>query len=272
MKLKLQILLPLFLCIFVSGANAQSDSSFQFLRSLKGDFISFNVDNLENIYLLTNTNQLKKVNINGDSIGVFNDIKRFGIPTSIDVTNPLKILLYYDKVSTVVILDRILNVRNIIDFRKQNIFLVKTIAGSYDNNIWIFDEADFKLKKIDEKGNQLMETTGWRILFDSVPSPAQLIDRNNYIYLYDPEKGFYIFDYYGGFKNRLAFLSWKNVDVSAKNIYGFRNNILYSCEISTLNLKEYNLPSYIRDYKAIKAINGKLYLLKDTGVDIYILK
>ncbi|MEI9958568.1 MAG: hypothetical protein WDM90_20190 [Ferruginibacter sp.] len=52
--------------------------------------------------------------------------------------------------------------------------------------------------------------------FDSVPSPTQIADKANFVYLYDPEKGFYIFDYYGSFKNRLAFLNWTNVAVSEK--------------------------------------------------------
>lgn len=274
MNIKGTIRLFLFFCLsmYTADSKAQRDSSFQYLKSIKGDFSSFNVDNLDNIYLLSGSGQLRKLNSNGDSVAGFNDVKRFGNPSSLDVTNPLKILLYYKNFSTVMIIDRNLSIRNIIDFRKQNIFLVKTIAASYDNNIWIFDEADYKLKKIDEQGNQLMETTGWRILFDSVPSPVQLIDRDNYVYLYDTEKGFYIFDYYGGFKSRLPFLNWKNVEVSGKILYGFDNNILFSYQLNSLTLKEYKLPPFLGEYKAIRAMNGRLYLLKNEGVDIYLLK
>lgn len=49
-------------------------------------------------------------------------------------------------------LDRLLTVRNTINLRTQNIFLVNSISLSYDNNIWLFDEEDFKLK-IDEQEN-----------------------------------------------------------------------------------------------------------------------
>ena len=117
-----------------------------------------------------------------------------------------------------------------------------------------------------------METTGLRILLDSVPSPSNIIDRDNYVYLYDPEKGFYIFDYYGGFKNRLPFLNWNNVEVSGKFIYGFSNNILYSYQVNSLSLKEYPLPVFFGAYAAIKAVNGKLYILKGDGIAIYQIK
>ena len=268
--------IPLFFffccCIKITDSKAQSDSSFEYVKSIRGDFSSFTVDNLDNIYLISGSSQLRKINNNGDSNGVFNDVKRFGNPSSLDVTNPLKILLYYKNFSTVLVLDRNLNIRNIIDFRKQNIFLVKTIAGSYDNNIWIFDEADYKLKKIDEEGNPLMETTGWRILFDTVPSPEQLIDRDNFVYLYDRDKGFYIFDYYGGFKSRLPFLGWNNVEVSGNVMYGFKNNSLFSYRSNSLSLKEYQLPAFLGKYKAIRAMNGRLYVLNDEGLTIYLLK
>lgn len=272
-KLQLKYLF-LFICVSVAipvATTAQSDSAFKFLKTIKGNYSYFSVDNLDNIYLITDNNRLKKMNGNGDSIAVFNDVKRYGNPYSIDVTNPLKVLLYYKNFSTIVTLDRLLTMRNTVNLRTQNIFLVNSLALSYDNNIWLFDEEDFKLKKIDEQGKLLQESIGWRLLFDTVPSPVKIIDRDNFVYLYDPEKGFYIFDYYGSFKNRLPFLKWNNVEVSGKTMYGFDDGKLYSYELSSLQLKEYRLPVF-GDYLAIKAMNRKIYLLKSDGIDIYEIK
>ncbi len=272
MKKSKQILFTI-LCIFAAVAvKAQNDSAISFLKTIRGSYTSFDVDNLDNIFLITQSNQLKKINGNGDSVAVFNDVKQYGSLNSIDVSNPLKILLYYKDFATVVVLDRFLNTRNVINFRKQNIFSVQSIATSYDNDIWIFDDQDYKIKKIDEDGSLLQETTDLRVLFDTVPLPTKIIDKENFIYLYDSEKGFYIFDYYGSFKNKLPFLNWSNVAVSKKNIYGFSNNTLHSYEINSFVLNEYPLPILLGKYNAIKAINGKLYLLKEDGIYIYQLK
>jgi hypothetical protein len=250
-------------------AKPQSDSAFQFLKTIKGDFTYFNVDNLDNIYLITKNNQLKKLNANGDSVAVFNDVKKYGNPDYVDVTNPLKSLLYYKNYSTVVVLDRLLTQRNTINLRKQNIFYVNNVTLSYDNYMWLFDEEDFRLKKIDEEGKILQSSTDWRMLFDSVPAPVKIIDRDNYVYLYDPAKGFYIFDYYGGFKNRLAFLNWTNVEVNGTTVYGFEDTKLYSYQLKSLQLKEYKLPEFFGKFNSIKAMNGLVYLLNENGVDIY---
>ena len=253
----------------VNNTEPKTDSIFRFERSIPGEFIFLNVDVLDNIYLVTAGNRLKKLNSKGDSVAVFNDVKKYGNPTLIDVNNPLKILVYYKNYTSVVVLDRFLTQRNSINFRKQSIFSVKAIATSYDNNIWIFDEQDYKLKKIDETGKLLLESPDMRQLLDTVPSPDLIIDSDNLVYLYDAKKGFYIFDYYGAFKNTIPFLNWTDIAISRNKMMGFSDNRLFSYELNSMNLKTYTLPVFFRDYLAIKAVNGKVYLLKKDALEIY---
>jgi hypothetical protein len=252
-----------------TAKSTNNKETFELLKKIPGNYIYLNVDVLDNIYLINNGNRLIKLNSNGDSLAVFNDVKKYGNPTLLDVSNPLKILLYYKPFSTVVILDRLLIMRNTINLRKQQIFSVQAIATSYDNNIWVFDEQDFKLKKVDEDGKLLQESTDMRSLVDTVPSPTQLIDNDNIVYLYDENKGFYLFDYYGALKNNLPFLHWQNPAIARNTMYGFSENMLLSYELKSLDLKKYNLPDSFTGYISIKAINGKVYLLKEDGLYIY---
>ncbi len=66
------------------------DSLPQMSRFIAGTYVDFQVDNLGNIFVLTPDNQLKKYSASGDSLGVFNDVRRYGKIAYIDVTNPLK--------------------------------------------------------------------------------------------------------------------------------------------------------------------------------------
>jgi hypothetical protein len=247
----------------------KSDSSFAFSNFIAGKFAYFNVDKLGNMYVINAANQLKKINSKGDSLGIFNDVKRFGIPNFVDVNNPLKILLYYDNYATVVVLDRFLAIRNTINFRKGNIFKVHALATSYDNNIWIFDEQDFKLKKINDAGVPLSESSDWRQIFDEAPTPTDIIDSENLVYAYDPQKGFYIFDYYGSLKTTLPFTNWEHVVVANGTMFGFVNNTLQRYQLNTLDLKTYKLPTFFSNYSNIIALNNKVYLLKSNGIEIY---
>jgi hypothetical protein len=271
-KLKNIFFLCCFLFVATTFAVAQSDSSITYIKTIAGEYKYFTVDNLGDIYLVTTNDQLKKFKANGDSIGVFNDVKRFGTLSSIDATNPLKILLYYEDFSTIVLLDRFLNMMASINLGQQNIFKVRTIATSYDNNIWLYDEGDSKLKKIDINGVLLSATVDFRMLFDSVPTPVKIIDKDGFVYLYDPRKGFYIFDHYGGLKNNIPFLHWRNPEVIKENLYGFTDSLLYSYKLSSLNLLQYPLPSSFANSQQIKAGNNMVYVLQQGGLCLFSVK
>ena len=122
-------LLLYYTIILVFKTHAQKDAAFISGKTIAGNFSYFTIDNLDNIYLVTNTNQLKKITPNGDS-AIFNDVRKYGKLFSVDATNPLKVLLYYQNFATIVVLDRYLNIRNTINLRQQNIFKEKDIAAS----------------------------------------------------------------------------------------------------------------------------------------------
>jgi hypothetical protein len=267
-QLNIWLLFSFTLCLF-SNSIAQTDSIFQYTHTLKGVFNSFTIDKLENIYTLSATGQLKKTKINGDSIGVFNELKKYGQLEMMDASNPLKLLLFYKDFSIIVVLDRNLNILNVINLRNQHLYKITTIATSYDNHIWIYDDAESKLKKIDDQGQLLSETVDFRSILDSVPSPVQIIDEGGFVYLYDPEKGFYIFDYYGTLKNRLPYLNWLNTAVVDKIVYGFNGGQLFQYKTGSFDLKTYKLPNSMMNFKEIRAVNNKLLVLNNSGIEIY---
>lgn len=255
-------------------ASAQApcgDSLFQFHQFIPGKFQYITADNLDNLYLVNETNQLKKLNAKGDSAGVFNEVRKYGRLYSMDVTNPLKILLYYRNFATIVVLDRFLNLRHTINLRNQNIFKVKAIGTSYDNNIWVFDEGDLKLKRIDDAGQVLAETVDFRMIFDEVPSPTQIFDQDGFVYLYDPEKGFYCFDIYGAFKSKVPLLNWQFTEVVAGKYYGFTNKHLERYLPASRMDQRFPLPNCFQQANQIKATNGKVYLLTPTGITTFLV-
>jgi hypothetical protein len=167
------------------------------------------------------------------------------------------------------VLDRFLNIQNSIDLRKQNIFAVKAVAQSFDNNVWIFDEQDARLKKIGENGKVLTETVDFRLLFDTTPSPTQIFDQDRYVYLYDSTKGFYIFDYYGSLKNHLLYTSLKNVQVIGKTIFGVTHNQFFSFTMGDIQEKLFPLPVKETEVEKIMINQTGLYTLNKNELRIY---
>ncbi len=260
-------ILTLLLLPFVLAA--QQDSSFRHIKTIKGDIVDFTVDNLDNIYIINSKNQIRKIDANGDSVAAFNDVRKFGKATFIDASNPLKVLLYYKDFTTVVMLDRLLNIRNSIDLRKQNIFQVKAIGQSYDNRIWIYDELENKLKKMDEDGKILLETPDFRFLLGKSISPVRIFDENKYVYLCDSINGIYVFDYFGALKNNILIQHWQNLKVVGNFIFGSRSDTLYRYEIKNFRYDGWKMPEELSQSKAFNFTSSRLYALKNDAIEIY---
>ena len=253
------------------SVNGQKDAPFQLIASVRGDIVDFAVDNLDNVYVLTSTDQLKKYNSEGDSVAIFNNVKKFGKVSTIDVSNPLKVLLYYKDFSTIVVLDRLLTARNTIDLRQQNIFQVNAIGQSYDNNIWLYDEGDSKLKKINDEGKAVLETPDFRLLFDTAPHVKNIFDQDGFVYLYDPQQTVFVFDYYGALRNKILISGWNDFKVAGKFIFGINNDTLHRYEINTMRLDEQRLPAPLKNSFKVNFTSARLYALKKDLLEIYTL-
>ncbi|MBS1752208.1 MAG: hypothetical protein JST63_20090 [Bacteroidetes bacterium] len=234
-----------------------------------GDIASFTADNLGNVYILSSKGLLKKYGIKGDSLNVFNEVRRYGNVYTMDVTNPLKVLLYYRDFSTVVMLDRFLNRINTIDLRKTGIFQAKALTLSYDNNLWVFDEQTAKLKKIGDDGRLIMETTDLRQVLTLFPSPQKIIDRDGYVYLYDITKGVYIFDYYGTLKNELPLTGILDLQVINKTILGRKKERFVSYQLGSVQIAEAAMPSWIKENDKICIMQQGIYVQDNSGISLY---
>lgn len=260
-----KILIILLSCLLPGFCGAQTDTTFRLERIMKGDIVEFTVDNLDNIYVLNSRNQVKKFNASGDSVAIYNDVKKFGQASLIDVSNPLKVLIYYKDFATVVMLDRFLNAVNSIDLRKENIFQAKAIGQSYDNKIWVYDELENKLKKVDEEGKLMQETPDFRLLLGTAPSPIKIFDENKYVYVYDSVYGVYVFDYFGALKNNIMIQHWQNFKVAGKFIFGSRSDTLFRYEINTFRVDEWKMPKEIHNSNAFNFSSTRLYALRKKG-------
>ncbi|PVD52545.1 hypothetical protein DC498_08410 [Terrimonas sp.] len=270
-------LFTILVCYVLTGAAQESAglesssgiSDTEALRVSAPDAAAFTVDNLGNLYMLTSKGLLKKYNNRGDSLNVFNDVRRYGSVCAMDVTNPMKVLLYYRDFSTVVMLDRFLNRINIVDLRKAGIFQAKAVALSYDNNLWVFDEQSAKLKKIGDDSKLLSETVDLRQVLNAIPSPDKIIDRDGFVYLYDKDKGLYIFDYYGALKNELAITGLTGLQVINKTVLGRKDNKFVKYTLGTFDMQEVELPEMIKHAEDIRIMQLGIYVRNSGGIALF---
>lgn len=259
-----------FTITFALHTNANDTVlNYQLQKRILGNFTNFSLDNLGNVYLVSNNNQIKKLNQNFDSVGVFNDVRRFGKISFVDATNPLKILVYYKDFATIIILDRFLNNRSTIDLRSQNILQVQCISLSYDNQIWLFDELDASIKKVDDNGKVVLTSADFRMLYNDVPNPTTLIDANGLLHLYNPKTGWLLFDYYGAQKNKYAMLNWQDAQIVNNSLMGRNGNTLHIAQPQTLSIKDYATNIDLTVAKKVVFHQSKMFVLFGDRLAVY---
>ncbi len=265
----------LFSMFFVSTCFcfAQQDTSLRLLKTIPIAAAEIAVDNLENLYLLTPADGLKKYNADGDSVAAYNNVRRFGKLYSFDVSNPLRPLLFYKDFSTIVLLDAQLSVRGLLDLRRHNIIEASAAALSYDNNIWIFDALENKLKKLSEKGDLLLETADFRTLFEGFFVPEKIWDQNNSLYLFSAGAPVLQFDYFGTFQKKHVVPNWQSIAVFNKNIIGFTNGGIALFNTANLIMQQqYQFPSQFGSFNQYLVGNTKLFARGKDSVQIYSFK
>lgn len=259
----------LAMTLFSAMSASAQDSTFRLVRSIRAEATDFAVDGLDNLYLVTPTGLLKKYGPAGDSIAVFNNVRRFGKLHDIDVSNPLRPLLFYKDFSTIVLLDRLLAQKSVLDLRRVRIAQASAAATSYDNNIWVFDAVENKLRKLDESGRQLLETPDFRQLFGYAFVPEKIIDQDKTVYLFDPKVGVLQFDYYGTFQRRYPVESWALLGVSDHQLVGVQANSLVLLNTGTLLQQQYQFPSSFGSFQRYLLGNSKLFALGKDSISVF---
>ena len=125
----------LSLLLFISCLSFIKDEPIK--KVIKSKIDLFTSDNLGNIYLVKG-DELKKYNSKGELLKVFSN-KKLGAISSIDASNPLRVLLFYKDQSQLVILDSQLSPNgNPIDLLGMNLEQSDVVCSSFNNGIWLF--------------------------------------------------------------------------------------------------------------------------------------
>lgn len=248
-------------------AEAQQDT-FTLVRTYRGDVVNAALDNLDYLYIISSTGQVKKFNPAGDSVAVYNQFKNFGQLFSLDVSNPLKLLLFYKDFSTVVILDRFLAPLATLDLRRFSILQPGAVGLAYDNNIWVFDGYDNKLKKIDEQGNHLLETSDLRTVFNAGIDPQKIISDNGLVYVADTAAGVFVFDNYGTFKKKIVLKNWQSLAVNSNNLIGTTHETITVYNTGTF-LQTQRRPPVFKPYVHAFATSNKFVRFSTDSLQIY---
>ncbi|MBV6654584.1 MAG: hypothetical protein KI786_12540 [Mameliella sp.] len=174
------------------------------LHTLPKPCQDFTTDKLQNVYTIDQNNRVDKFGPDGTIQFHYNNNTR-GTLQYIDPTDPFNLLLFYPELQVIASLDRTMNETAVFELFTAGIFNATAIGLATDNNIWVYDQAAFRLKKVGQNGEVLVQSDNLSALLDTPPMATQLLANNNILYVNSPEHGIYIFDNFGQFHQVLPY-------------------------------------------------------------------
>jgi len=232
--------------------------------STRANFLA--ADNLGNFYSAGN-NRIVKFNNDGKFLALYEEFK-YGKVGMADVTNPMKILVYYPDFQTVVTLDRFLSPLSRYSFFDLGYQNVLAVGSSTDGRLWFYDNVDFKLKKIDETGKIFRESQPLNVLLNESPTPNFILERDNAVYVNDPNIGILVFDFFGSYIKTIPLKGLIKFQVLQQQIVFFENSALHSYNTFSLDKNIMTLPDTANVAHAVIDKN-RLAVLKSDRVDFY---
>ncbi len=168
------------------------------------DVVSFKVDRFGNAYYIDSKNVLNKFEPKINRYTKYADLKS-GRISSIDVTNPLRIVVFYEDQSIVKFLD--VNLTEISSFQIRTNYSegwISLVSSSNNNGLWMYDNVNRKLLKLGEQLNTQFSSGDLFLVLSKKINPVQLIEYADELFLIDTTKGTFVFDLFGGYKRTIS--------------------------------------------------------------------
>jgi hypothetical protein len=228
---------------------------------------SFNTDNLGNAYLV-NDNILTKYDTSGVLLSTYSE-RSLGRLSVIDASNPMRPLVFYPDFGQVNILDNKLAPQSSVMLRDiKGIEQPTLICQSYNDCIWVFDQQDFQLKRINTSLQTLNESGNINKTVDTDITPNYLTENNNWVYLNNPQTGILVFDIYGTYYKTIPIKGLKSIQLIGDELLYMKDSTFVSYNIKSFNEQKILLPKTKKVINA-RIVQHKLFLLTEESLDLY---
>ena len=250
----------LFLFVFTNLIFSQNSVLLDKISSEKIMYTEkkIHIDMMNNTYYLSKSELSKNKNL------FFSDFS-LGEISTVDLFNPLKLMLWYKNYNTMVVLDNFLNEIVRVNFNNINDpNEISHVSTSNENTIWVFDQLSMKIKKFDYIENSFVK--GIEVLLKE-----NIIDMNsNYNFLWVITKNhFYKINYNGAIISESKNLGFNKVNFFKNNLLLSGSNNIYLFNIEDSIFQKINSEKlFIKDFFVI---NETLYIYDEDFLNKYLI-
>ncbi|MFO7830220.1 MAG: hypothetical protein R6V23_16485 [Bacteroidales bacterium] len=246
----------------------ENDKQFRLVHELDIDADFFYTDPLKNIYAVKE-NQLSKIDFNTFLKTTYSRSSAY-IITSIDVSDPLRTLIFYQDFNQVVFIDKQLaEMRNPVMLDNLGYYNVGAICNSANKGFWILDENRLELVYFDSDLTVQKRSAGLESVIGdrSEGSKIFMLEKNDYIYLGIQDTGILLFDIYGSYIKTFPLKGVSSFQIIDQNIVYHKSGKLYFYHMQNFDEESIELP--VSNAKEVRVEGKYLYIQTRHKILIY---
>lgn len=222
-------------------------------------------DYFNNFYIITDRGALVKYA--GDKeISIFSKNK-YGSLKFVDASNPLKLLLFYPDYSTIVVLDKNFSELGVHQLNLKGFQDVTAVGLSQDNKIWIYDKLNFRLKKIDENSEIILESENLSSLGFEI-NADYILHKNNWVYVNDPQQGVLVFDNYATYFKTIPIKGLSQFQVIDEQLIYYKDQQLQAFNLKTFEPAVIQMP-FVDGISNLTIQKNRLFTLTNRGIEVF---
>ena len=220
------------------------------------DFNFFSINIMGDIFTVKD-NIITKFDISGTQKFQFSNY-RHGNITSLDASDPMRILAFYKEFNQVLFLDNTLSeISAYLSLDEVNIIEANAVCSSSSGGFWLFNSDYYKLQKYSKSLNLVQEGTNMEGVIGRSFTPDFLDEQGNNIYLGIKDKGVYVFDIFGTFKKFIPLIYTNSIQIINEEIYFYKDSV-FKYNIKNFETTVLEIPT--NDFNSFRIYNNDMYI------------
>ena len=227
----------------------------------------FTTDHLQNVYAITPENEVIKFQPDGREAFRFQN-KTLGDSVILDATNPFELLLFYPEYQTVLTLDRTLSLGAQFNLLQLGFPKISAVGMASDGKLWLYDEANFRLKKIAADGSIAAQSADLSLALGRAIQPNFLLEREQVVFLNDPAQGILQFDIFGNYLKTLDIKGLRRFQVAGEQLLFFENGQWQAFHLQALLQRPLKLPEGTPPVENMRLEKDWVFVLQPGGIGV----
>lgn len=226
------------------------------------------MDNQDQIFISSRQGDLYLYDSKGNRLNYFSP-PRQGRINQLEAAWTVNFFTFSEDLQEYRVLDRFLNPIAEHNFFDASINLAKAATFGNNNIVWVWDESDLSLKRMDYLRNLVLDAQPLPLLTDSKNlNILEMREFKNRLFVLAPEEGVFVFDNQGNLIRQINLKQVPNLCLYKDYLLWIENNYLNTYCLSTKAIFKL---FEVKDSKASKVVvgNTKLLLVEGDKVKIY---